>query len=388
MHTCAWLKPGDRPQTAGLRLPWRGFSAVGQHLKYADSSFYERVRDSRKILVIAFGGLGDIVHSVPALRSVRASFPQARLDVLAPDIGADFLAGVEGIDHIIPHLPRQAGWTWANLRQFWQLFRARYELCINLWGSNHASVIALSTFARVRLGRMPLETWKRGWRLCNTHIADYPHLAEPMHAQWTGMLQALGFHTVPAFAVRYADPLCAASATGRLPARGYIHVSPSASEPAKELALPRMIEVLQGLQQRLPEYPLVISSPPVARHRERLHAMLAALQHPPLAVFDGTVDCAGLFCLVQNAALHVSSDSGPVHMAVAADTPSVSWFQENPSIREYLPPTERGHYAFVTGEPRAAGITGLAAADIVEQCALALRRGEAARPASTRGQAA
>jgi ADP-heptose:LPS heptosyltransferase len=185
------------------------------------------------------------------------------------------------------------------------------------------------------------------------------------------MLQGLGFAVEPGFALRL-DPACLAS-TGIDPAwRGrYIHFSPSASEPAKELALAQTIELAVELCRRLPQHPLVISTTAAPRHRQRLDALLAALPTPPLAVFAGTLDTAALFCLIQNAALHVSSDSGPVHMAVAANTPSVSWFQQNPYIREYLPQGPP-HFAFVTAEPRAAGITGIAPADIVERCIAAL----------------
>lgn len=346
-------------------------------MKIADRGFYDSVRASRKIAVIVFGGLGDVVHAVPALRSIRLSFPDARIEAVAPAGWAPLLGAVDGLDRVVPNRHRKRGLAWDNLAEYWRLFRARYDLCINLWGSNHASMVALATLAPVRLGRKPLETWKRGWRLCHTHIADYPHLAEPMHAQWTGMLEQLGFKVDRRFALR-VDP-ARFGASGIDPAwRGrYIHLSPSASEPAKELALPAMIEVAQALGRRLPEYPLVITTTAAPRHQQRLQALLAALERPPLAVLSGTLDVAALFAVIQEAALHVSADSGPVHMAVAAGTPSVSWFQRNPYLNEYLPSGPL-HHAFVTEEPRAAGITSIGAEAIVEQCAGLLRRQQAA----------
>jgi heptosyltransferase-1 len=342
-------------------------------LQIADRNFYASVRSSRKILAFALGGLGDVVHCVPALRSLRLGFPDAQIDVLASGGGVAFLQLVDGIDRLIPYSGRKTGWGRGELRQLWSLHREHYDLCLNFWGSNHASGAALATLAPVRLGRRPYETWKKAWRLCHTHIGIYPHLEEPMYLQWTGLLESLGFPVDRHFRLQ-SDPELLGQAGLDPTRRGrYIHVSPCASESAKELALPQLIEVLNGLGERCPAFPLVLTSTAAPRQRERMAALVAALRVPPLAICEGTLRTDALFSVIQGAALHVSSDTGTVHMAVAADTPSVTWFQKNPFIREYLPQGER-HYAFITDERQPQGITTVAPAAIVEQCAAMLAR--------------
>jgi len=354
---------------------------MGAPLRIADAGFFDSVRHSRKILLIVFGGLGDIVHQVPALRSVRLNFPDARIEVLTPAGGADILRGLEGIDRVIPHFGRQAGWNWSNLKQFWELFRARYDLCIDFWGSNHSSLVALTTAAPARLGRRPSGESKIGWRICPTHVAIYPYLLEPMYVQWTSMLEQLGFRVDRQFVLK-PDPERFA-ATGIAPGlRGrYIHLSPNAGDPARELALPLLAQVVDGLARALPDHPLVISNAATPRQQQYLQDLLGAIRTPPLRVFAGSLDIRGLMALIQNAALHLSADSGPVHLAVAAGTPSVSWFLKNPGMLEYLPEGAR-HFAFVVDEPRGGGISGIAAEDIVARCVEKLRRA-AAIPAGT-----
>ncbi len=336
-------------------------------MKIADSSFFDSVRGSRRILFLSLGGLGDVVHSVPALRSIRLSFPNSRIDVLVSAGAADFLRGIVPVDKIIPYSGRQAGWSWSDLRQLWQLLRSRYDLCVNFWGSNHASAIALSTLAPARLGRVPSEPWKRAWRFCHTQVSDYPHMREPLHRQWTNILGQLGFRVDPEFSIAN-DPQGFID-TGLDPGlRGrYIHISPSASHPAKDVSLPVLVEAVAGISRRLPQYPLVISTTALPRHQQRLQAVLAALERPPAAVFSGSIDTAALFRLIQNAALHVSADSGPIHMAVAAGTPSVSWFLHNDYVLEYLPTGER-HAAFVVEKISEEGIESIAPSSIAERC--------------------
>jgi ADP-heptose:LPS heptosyltransferase len=344
-------------------------------VKIADHQFFESVRGCRRILVIAFGGLGDLVHVIPALRSIRQNFPDARVDVLAPRSGIPFLRLVDGIDGFVPYTVQKTGWRWAHLREFWQLYRGRYDLCINLWASNHMSLVSWVTRAPVRLGRKPYEAHKIGWRLCHTHIADYPHLNEPMYLQWTSMLERLGFKATPEFGLRFdADKLAAA---GLDPAqRGrYIHVSPNASESAKELSLPVLTDVLKQLAQRHPDRTIVITSAASPRQAQRVDELVARVDSPQLKVCVGSLKTDELFAVIQGAALHISSDTGPLHMAVAAGTPSVSWFQENPFIREYLPAGDR-HFAFVTSQRQPQGITTIAASAIVEKCEQLLARSD------------
>src|SRR5581483_8353809 len=56
----------------------------GLRYRRATPDFARRTASARKVLVLLWGGLGDIVHSFPALWSIRQAYPQAQLDVLSP----------------------------------------------------------------------------------------------------------------------------------------------------------------------------------------------------------------------------------------------------------------------------------------------------------------
>src|SRR3954467_6527766 len=61
----------------------------------------------QRILVKEVNWLGDVVMSLPALRAVRTSFPNAHMSVLIKAELASFFDGAEWIDEIIPYRIRK-----------------------------------------------------------------------------------------------------------------------------------------------------------------------------------------------------------------------------------------------------------------------------------------
>src|SRR5579859_7379272 len=53
------------------------------------------------ILVIKMAGIGDLLLTTPALRALRETYPQARIDLLVTPASAGLLDGWEVIDHVI-----------------------------------------------------------------------------------------------------------------------------------------------------------------------------------------------------------------------------------------------------------------------------------------------
>ena len=62
------------------------------------SSFCERSRAARKILVVDLGFLGDSVHLVPALWEIKRHYPAAELHTLSAPVGAEVLQLVPCVD--------------------------------------------------------------------------------------------------------------------------------------------------------------------------------------------------------------------------------------------------------------------------------------------------
>src|SRR5260221_12395574 len=53
------------------------------------------------ILVVKLAGIGDLLLATPALRALRETYPQARIDLLVTPASPGLLDGWEVIDHVI-----------------------------------------------------------------------------------------------------------------------------------------------------------------------------------------------------------------------------------------------------------------------------------------------
>lgn len=293
----------------------------------ATPDFHRRTRLATRILVIDIGGLGDLVHALPALWAIRESYPQARLDMLVRAHLAGLLKVVPWIDRVWAYQGQKKAVRSHDLSMTRMIRAERYEVSINLMGSNRSCIIGRLSGARHRLGRRPAETDRDGWRWLNSEVMDYPYRLEPRYLQkWKCVAQAGLVSPEPKFPIE-AD-------RARLPMditaddRGqYLHLSPGTSDARRELPLAQLVDLLTQLKTAAPRLKLVISGADNPRERALFHQLLAALPFTPWRSYDGSLCPSELFAVIRDAAIHLSGDTGTMHLAWLAGTPSVSWFR-------------------------------------------------------------
>lgn len=100
-------------------------------------------------LVVRLGSLGDIVHTLPAVASLRDTFPAAKIDWVVEKKWAPFLELVTCIDGVIP-LERSAVGYLACIRRLRQM---RYSCAVDFQGLYKSAVLAWCSGAPRRVGR-------------------------------------------------------------------------------------------------------------------------------------------------------------------------------------------------------------------------------------------
>ncbi len=257
---------------------------------------------AESILVIRLGAMGDILHALPAVASLKLSFPDKKLIWLVGRRWRDLLAGNPYIDEIVSFDRSALGAYWSFWRELGSL---RPELAIDFQGLLQSAVAGRIAGAARFLGfdkevaREPLASLLYTERV---HVTG-PHRIER------------NLQLVRAAGARHLTDeswIPEGTAEGSLPQAPYVLASPFAGWESKQWPL----EMYKGLAQQLRKEGLeLVINVPNARARESFRHMLVH-----------TSSLSGLIHATRHATAVVGVDSGPLHLAAALKKPGVAIF--------------------------------------------------------------
>jgi lipopolysaccharide heptosyltransferase I len=274
----------------------------------------------KKILIVRLGALGDIVHAIPAAAALRRTFPEAAIDWLVDARHREMLDLVPVIDRRLPVDTSRGRTLWSTLGE---LRGAHYDAALDLQGLLKSAVLARLSGARRVIGFSPELLRERAARVFYTETAGEgaPHVIDKN----LSMLKAVGVR-MPAveFPIEDRNPAIADDARARLGiADGdrFAIINPGAAWPNKRWPPVYFAEVARGLAARHGLRSLVLWGP----GEEQLAQNVVAAADGAAAVSPRT-SIADLVSLTKAAALMVSGDTGPMHLAAASGTPLVGIF--------------------------------------------------------------
>lgn len=290
----------------------------------------------RRILIIKPSSLGDVVHALPFLSSLRHRYPDRYIAWLVEEAAADLLLEHPLLDRVIvsgrrrwgrairtpsrgPAALREMAALMAELRQ------GRYDLVVDLQGLLKSAVMVLCAGAPFRVG---LADGREGSGRALTHVVPLP--PGPLHAV-DRYLEAARFLGANPLAKAFVFPLrpddgARAEAllveAGAGPDMPVIALNPQARWPTKLWGEEQFARVGEMLADRHGARIMIIGSSsdlPVARR-------VANRMNPAPFVATGRTDLKVLIALLKRIDLLVTVDSGPMHLAAAVGTPLVALF--------------------------------------------------------------
>lgn len=333
-----------------------------------DSSFYQQIKNSKKILVLDLGFLGDTVHLIPTLWCVKQALPNAVVHVMVAEHIMSLMDLFPWIDEIIgyPRFPKGPKW-YQDINRIKTLRQENYDCIINVNGSQRSLMLTWAIHAPFRLGRIqPRPFWLR--RFCLTHAADVPFDTLPMYEQRWQCLKVAGFPgdkldfpiTIPpTVKAKIKDIIGSVSQ--------FIHISPFTTEDNREIQTLQLAQLLNKINQESPKTRIALSCAPNEREQQKLLDLLIQLDFRPWKTFPGTLNLIELTAFIQKAKVHLGGDSGALHLALMTGTPTLSWFQNHPSkINDWMP---RGpNHRAVIGETSRNGLLGIMDQDLLQYC--------------------
>lgn len=115
-----------------------------------------RAENIRKILIIRFGAIGDLLHSSEIFRSIKRKHPEIEIHYLTTKMPSQIIEYDNDINKIILLKEKNYKYLW-NLAK--ELRKEKYDLIINLQNSNRAKFLAFFTFAK------KTTTYKKSFKL-------------------------------------------------------------------------------------------------------------------------------------------------------------------------------------------------------------------------------
>lgn len=346
------LRPEPGPEAARLRVPppapyvYRSrvkrtlaaaLDALGS-LLFAPAPRSVAWASVRSAAVLRLDHLGDLLHLLPALRRLRRALPQARLDLWVGPWGAELAGLFADVDAVRVaqadwfRRPARVEWPWAQIFALAAaLRREAYDVAFEPRGDlRHHLALALAGIP-VRAGHC-----LTAGRFFLTHPARW---SAALHEQE----QALALLDQAGVPLAYADQ------------RPYLRLPPAAEREAAALARelrlgrgPILIQAACGTQAKRWDpaaWVRVIRGLPRSRgvallgsaaEREEMRS-LAARAGRRVGLASGRLSLPGLAAFLKRAALLLSVDSGPAHLAAVQDVPVLALFSATNRASQWAP---------------------------------------------------
>jgi lipopolysaccharide heptosyltransferase I len=284
---------------------------------------------AERILLVRLGALGDIVHAIPVAAALRRAFPEARIDWLVSAKHHEILDLVPVIDRrlVINDRGDAAGGSplW---RAIGELRRSGYDVAIDMQGLLKSAILARASGAARVVGFASSYLRERLARVFYTDVYDpgCDGLYDPRETRHVveinlGLLGPLGVeHAAAEFPIERSDSPLARQMCEQAGGR-YALLNPGAAWPNKRWPPARLGAVAAGLRERQGLMSVVLWGPgeePLARE------VVAASSGAVLLAPATTI--AAVVALVRGAAVMVSGDTGPTHIAAAVGTPIVGLY--------------------------------------------------------------
>lgn len=272
-----------------------------------------------RICIVMLGAVGDVVHTLPVVAALKRQHPSCRITWILQPGPASLLRGHPDIDEVII-FKRSAGLSgFTQLRD--ELRTREFDITLAMQSYLKAGLITLMTRSRVKLGYDRARARDMTW-MFNT--ISLPHREERHHQdQFLEFLEALGVPAEPLewrlgpwpdelpwrneFVGRFDRPIAA--------------IVVGASRPEREWIPERWAEVCGKLYSDFGVAPVIVGG---KSPRERgTEAIILRDAGVPIVSTLG-VPFRQLVSILDASALVVSINTGPMHLAVALNMPTIS----------------------------------------------------------------
>jgi len=280
-----------------------------------------------RILFITSSRIGDAVISTGILETLRTRNPGARVTVACGAVAAGVFERMPGLERLIVFEKEFLDFHW--LRLWAKLVGKFWDVVVDVRGSGLALFLAARRRHFLRGGRRPGRRYEQLGRAMG-------FVPAPLPVAWTNAAD---------------EEKAAALLQGPV-----IGLGPTANWSGKIWPPERFVAAFEALAAQLPGARAAVFAGPGEQEGRLAAPVIAAL--PGAINFSGALSLPEVSACLKRCALFIGNDSGLMHLAAAAGTPTLGLFGRS-RVEEYAPAGRKTAAAVAPGVSGEAPMEGL-----------------------------
>ena len=299
------------------------------------------ISGKRTIAVFKFFGMGSIIEATPLLRAIRERYPEARLVFVTFESNEKLVSKLGICDDVRAIRTRTPVVFAADvIKQVLYLRFKRVEAIIDLeFFSKFSTLVSFATRARIRVGFHLNDFWRHSLITHPIYFNYFRHISDVYEQAG----QELGVEIKNKSLSRLnTDEKSRQSAKEYLAGHGFgpgmvlcgVNINASELSHQRRWPVKNWAVLIEKLLENYENMLVVLTGSPSERsYVESLAEQLPSEYHRRVAIAAGATSFDEFLALLGQFDVFVTSDSGPLHMAAAQGTPTVSlWGPTRPDF--------------------------------------------------------
>lgn len=319
------------------------------------SSKREMPQDIGKILITKYIGMGSIILATPMLKALKKGYPQSKITFLTFENNAEFARNIPLIDEVLA-IRTSSFFLFAKdlFQAILKIRRDKFDVAFDLeFFARFSTIVSYLSGTKTRIGYYLPKMWRGDLLTHQVHFNPYKHVTVVFSAQ----LAPLGIEATDSTLARpeishdkLQQVASLLKAKGLRDGEEVIAVNINSSDLSIERRWPQanFIELIRYILENRTEVKVVlVGSKGETGYVRAMHDSLPPGIKNKAINLSGGLGIEEFMALLKMSALFITNDSGPLHIAAALGTPTVSFFgPESPSL--YGPLGEK-HLVFYAG---------------------------------------
>ncbi len=266
----------------------------------------------KKILLIKFKGIGDVILSTVVLKNIRAMYPDAKIDFLTEKPSAPLLTEIPLINEVFVYNTKN---KFEIVKQILAVRKNRYDLVLDLYSNPKSAQLTFASGARFRAG-FPYRGRKYAYNLFGPEERGIHHAGD-LHLKF---LEKIGipvrhreqYIVIPGEAKKFAGNFFNASGTGKR----FVALVPGGGWESKRCDPVKFAEIGNAVYERFGVKSLILWGKGDLEEAEEIKKLMG--ERAFLAPKTSFVEMGAVaeFCKFA-----VANDSGPMHLISSLGIP-------------------------------------------------------------------